>query len=208
MTPEEGAVLTAKLAAARKLPASKTVALHALVGAFLGYAVVHPAAMAIDVLSGGESGHVAHALAGSFTSSHLGMAAYFAVLGAVLGAVHAFYAQAIQNRNQLVDGLEVLLPICVWCRKIRPPDADPKVPKNWKPIESYIAEKTGVLLSHGICPECSGKLYPEGRRVSCRYGFGVDCAGVEDGAGNDLEERDSALIALEDGVNAKKGGVP
>lgn len=46
----------------------------------------------------------------------------------------------------------------------------------------------GLLLGYAVLhpgamvinPECSEKLYPRGRRVACRYGFGVDCAGVED----------------------------
>jgi len=28
-------------------------------------------------------------------------------------------------------------------------------------VESYIAEQTGAAFTHGICPECMRKLYPE-----------------------------------------------
>jgi hypothetical protein len=33
---------------------------------------------------------------------------------------------------------------------------------NWKRIEEYVEEqKAGLLVSHGICPECSKELYGE-----------------------------------------------
>jgi len=51
--------------------------------------------------------------------------------------------------------LRGLLPICASCKKIR----DDK--GYWNQIESYIGKHSGVKFSHGICPECEKKLYPE-----------------------------------------------
>lgn len=48
-----------------------------------------------------------------------------------------------------------LLPICAACRKIR----DEK--GTWRSLESYIVTHTDADFSHGICPECRARLYPE-----------------------------------------------
>lgn len=47
-----------------------------------------------------------------------------------------------------VHQLKQLLPICMFCKKIRD-DND-----YWQQIETYIHERTGADFSHGICPEC------------------------------------------------------
>ncbi len=51
--------------------------------------------------------------------------------------------------------LSGLLPICASCKSIR----DDK--GYWKQIESYIRDHSEAEFSHGICPECAKKLYPE-----------------------------------------------
>jgi hypothetical protein len=48
-----------------------------------------------------------------------------------------------------------MLPICASCKKIR----DDK--GYWKQIESYIRDHSEAEFSHGICPECAEKFYPE-----------------------------------------------
>ena len=54
-----------------------------------------------------------------------------------------------------IKTLRGLLPICSNCKKIR----DDK--GYWKQIESYIRDHSGAEFSHGMCPECSKKLYPD-----------------------------------------------
>lgn len=54
-----------------------------------------------------------------------------------------------------VKALSGLLPICSSCKKIR----DDK--GYWKRIESYIQAHSEAEFSHGICPDCAGKLYPD-----------------------------------------------
>jgi hypothetical protein len=54
-----------------------------------------------------------------------------------------------------VKVLSGLLPICASCKRIRD-EAD-----AWKPVESYIHEHSQASFSHGICPDCMKKLYPE-----------------------------------------------
>ena len=51
--------------------------------------------------------------------------------------------------------LSGMLPICANCKKIR----DDK--GYWNQLESYIGKHSGATFSHGICPECAHKIYPE-----------------------------------------------
>jgi phosphoserine phosphatase RsbU/P len=51
-----------------------------------------------------------------------------------------------------VKQLQGLLPICSYCKKIRDDG------NYWHRVESYIAGHANVRFSHGICPDCSGKL--------------------------------------------------
>jgi len=54
-----------------------------------------------------------------------------------------------------VKKLSGMLPICASCKKIR----DDK--GYWTQIEAYIRDHSEAEFSHGICPECMKKLYPE-----------------------------------------------
>ena len=54
-----------------------------------------------------------------------------------------------------VEQLQGMLPICSTCKKIR----DDK--GYWNRIESYISKHSKVVFSHGICPDCAKKLYPD-----------------------------------------------
>jgi DNA-binding response OmpR family regulator len=59
-------------------------------------------------------------------------------------------AQRIEELEQAVNrisGLEKLLPICCYCKKIRDEN-------HWREIDSYISNHSDVLFSHGICPAC------------------------------------------------------
>ena len=54
-----------------------------------------------------------------------------------------------------VRRLQGLPPICVYCKKIRDDQG------YWQQVESYLKEQTGAELTHGLCPECIKKLYPD-----------------------------------------------
>ena len=51
--------------------------------------------------------------------------------------------------------LSGMLPICSCCKKIR----DDK--GYWQQIEAYIRRHSEADFTHGICPECAKKLYPD-----------------------------------------------
>ena len=54
-----------------------------------------------------------------------------------------------------VKELHGIIPICSHCHKIR----DEK--ETWDRIEKYISTRTNASFSHGICPECEAKHYPD-----------------------------------------------
>ncbi|MBI5374703.1 MAG: response regulator [Candidatus Schekmanbacteria bacterium] len=54
-----------------------------------------------------------------------------------------------------IKTLSGMLPICASCKKIR----DDK--GYWNQIESYLRDHSEAEFSHGICPECAEKFYPD-----------------------------------------------
>jgi len=54
-----------------------------------------------------------------------------------------------------VKTLSGFLPICSSCKKIRD-DAG-----YWNQVEAYVMEHSQAEFTHGLCPECIGRLYPE-----------------------------------------------
>lgn len=48
-----------------------------------------------------------------------------------------------------------LLPICASCKSIRNDEG------YWQQVEIYLMEHSDAEFSHGICPDCKAKLYPE-----------------------------------------------
>ena len=64
-------------------------------------------------------------------------------------------------RGELVMGmgqvrkLTGLLPMCAACKKIRDDTG------YWQAVETYISEHSDAVFTHGICPDCMRKLYPE-----------------------------------------------
>lgn len=61
----------------------------------------------------------------------------------------------LQEALAKVKTLSGMLPICASCKKIR----DDK--GYWNQIEAYIHKHSDAEFSHGICPECAKKLYPD-----------------------------------------------
>lgn len=76
----------------------------------------------------------------------------------LLGVVIVFVTRRYLQR---IAVLEELLPICMFCKKIRKPGADPERQESWEAVEHYVHERTGTQFSHGFCPECGMKHYGE-----------------------------------------------
>jgi len=65
----------------------------------------------------------------------------------------------LRRAMKQIEDLEGILPICMYCKKIRNDQG------YWDKVETYVRRLSGAELSHGICPECMEKRYPEFRRV-------------------------------------------
>ncbi len=60
----------------------------------------------------------------------------------------------LEDISELVE-LRRILPICAHCHRVRDDAA------YWQDVESYCRRKLDIDFSHGICPECLKRHYPE-----------------------------------------------
>lgn len=89
----------------------------------------------------------------------------FAFVVLIGGNIILFFGFIIMNSQRLeselieagkeITELRGILPICAHCKKIR----DDK--GYWNQLEEYIQDRSDTQFSHGICPECAKKYYPE-----------------------------------------------
>lgn len=61
----------------------------------------------------------------------------------------------LQQALVQIKELKGSIPICSACKKIRDDGG------HWHPVESYIETHTRAEFTHGICPDCTNRLYPE-----------------------------------------------
>jgi PAS domain S-box-containing protein len=63
--------------------------------------------------------------------------------------------ERLQEYITKVKTLSGLIPICSSCKRVRNDEG------FWSQMEIYISEHSDAEFSHGICPECAKKLYPD-----------------------------------------------
>jgi hypothetical protein len=86
---------------------------------------------------------------------------FYAVFIVTFGGIKRYVTRLHETNNELkqalseVRQLRGLLPMCSYCKKIRD-DAN-----DWIVLEKYIQTHSDATVSHGMCPECAQKLYPE-----------------------------------------------
>jgi PAS domain S-box-containing protein len=61
----------------------------------------------------------------------------------------------LQEALDQINVLSGLLSICASCKRIRDEH------QTWQPLESYIQAHSEAKFSHGLCPDCLRKLYPD-----------------------------------------------
>jgi hypothetical protein len=54
-----------------------------------------------------------------------------------------------------IKTLRGIIPICANCKKVREDKA------FWQEVETYVSKHSEAKFSHGLCPDCMQKLYPE-----------------------------------------------
>jgi hypothetical protein len=81
-----------------------------------------------------------------------------------LFAIWVVVVLSVQRRNIYEEKEKILLevkilsgliPICASCKYVRDDEG------YWNKMESYISAHSEAEFSHGICPDCTKKLYPE-----------------------------------------------
>jgi len=96
------------------------------------------------------------------------------MIGYALEASRDAYSRLLKEKNKSLEHekellekaaseiktLSGLIPICCHCKKIRNDDG------YWQQVEIYVRDRTHADFSHGICPECFEKLYPQFQRSS------------------------------------------
>ena len=61
----------------------------------------------------------------------------------------------LQEAIAQIKNLRGIIPICSYCHKIRNDQ------ESWERLEKYIGEHSEAEFSHGICPDCVKKHFPD-----------------------------------------------
>jgi hypothetical protein len=70
----------------------------------------------------------------------------------IIGSLIVYHTSQLFLRMRYLEGM---LPVCSSCKKIRVADDE------WQQIELYIRDRSEAEFSHGICPDCAKRLYPD-----------------------------------------------
>ena len=133
-----------------------------LIGFFIGFFIIHPFAMVFEGLFIPSIKINLSRLYYAFYSHHLPMAVFFGLLGMLLGMLNVYYIKTIMKDKKRIKLLEGLMPICSYCKKIRDDTGRTHGEGRWEKIEDYIYRKTDQEFTHGICPECTEKVFGDG----------------------------------------------
>ncbi len=63
--------------------------------------------------------------------------------------------EALESAMEDIRTLRGIIPICENCKKIRDDQG------YWRQVEVYIRDRTNAEFSHGVCPDCARRLYPD-----------------------------------------------
>jgi membrane protein implicated in regulation of membrane protease activity len=79
----------------------------------------------------------------------------FADLQREIETLNAGLEQRVQRAQDEIEVLHDLIPICASCKRVRRDGG------YWQQVEEYFAEHHDATFSHGVCPDCIEKLYPD-----------------------------------------------
>lgn len=69
--------------------------------------------------------------------------------------LHQAWKREQERARQELQELRGLLPICASCKKVRDDEG------YWSQIESYVQAHSAATFTHGICPDCVTRMYPD-----------------------------------------------
>ena len=79
------------------------------------------------------------------------------------GSLMALLSTLLHTR--MILGLQKTLagivPVCSGCKKIRRPELAEGDPEAWQVVDTYLASHTTAMVTHGLCPDCLKRMYPE-----------------------------------------------
>jgi hypothetical protein len=82
-----------------------------------------------------------------------------ALIRAIVFMLFAYLINKISTKKRKLEvelkTLKGILPICQFCKKIRNDD------DSWDSLEKYITSRSEASFSHGLCPDCAKKHYPD-----------------------------------------------
>jgi len=72
----------------------------------------------------------------------------------------ASQVQELRSALEHIKTLQGILPICMYCKKIRDSQG------TWNRLEVYLSQHSDAEFSHGICPDCEKDLFGRGFRTN------------------------------------------
>jgi len=84
----------------------------------------------------------------------VGVSLFFRVTNPIVEGLHHTVVK-LKSALEEVRTLRGILPICSFCKNIRDDNG------YWNQLEAYVTERSDAEFSHGICPDCAQKHYPE-----------------------------------------------
>ncbi|MDC7220301.1 MAG: hypothetical protein PQJ59_10190 [Spirochaetales bacterium] len=63
--------------------------------------------------------------------------------------------RALERADNEIKQLRGIIPICSYCKNIRDDEG------YWEKVEEYLSRHSEAQFSHGICPDCAAKYFPE-----------------------------------------------
>lgn len=82
------------------------------------------------------------------------------VVAVIFIAVFLRYVRRFRSTAARLSEIELLLPICASCKRIRTDNDRPDDVRSWTSIEEYLRTNKEMLFTHSICPDCMNRLYP------------------------------------------------
>jgi phosphoserine phosphatase RsbU/P len=67
----------------------------------------------------------------------------------------AMQVQELRTALEHIKTLQGIIPICSYCKKIRDDQG------YWSQVEAYLSLHSDARFSHGFCPDCISRHYPE-----------------------------------------------
>jgi len=74
----------------------------------------------------------------------------------------AMQVQELRTALEHIKTLQGIIPICSFCKKIRDDQG------YWSQVEAYLSRHSDARFSHGFCPDCMARHYPEIEKKSDR----------------------------------------